>query len=376
MHDDRCLTCDRVIATPDNVDDGMCEVELSFNSRRRTSDWNRRARRDCAAHAVDWRARALAAEAERDGYRKVARDRREAAFANLVVDSIASCAATTSGLDELVTALGAKAPHAVEAAISDLVSASRDLEVYAEGKVTAKRTRSAEAEFERSRTALRAAIAAKIDHARVSAREEFDHARRVFFEDMLQRRDITSPCQECEGYGVRAYPSTATWHRGAGGQMITSDVCDRCWGSGDAVKRGVDLRKMASAASALPPIDDDAQELIDGLVAANRPDRGKRTKIAAAAPATVGDFVIEYADPIAPSVWIGQEKPTHKIRQLRAGRVRSWSSGGGWDAWGTAMMRVDFDLPARMITDAAEAEADPSSRWPLVAATPPEDPAR
>jgi hypothetical protein len=84
-----------------------------------------------------------------------------------------------------------------------------------------------------------------------------------------------------------------------------------------------------------------------------------------AAPATVGDFVIEYADPIAPSVWIGQEKPTHKIRQLRAGRVRSWSSGGGWDAWGTAMMRVDFGLPARLITDVAEAEADPSSRWPI-----------
>ena len=59
---DRCPTCDRVIATTDNADDGMCEVELSFNSRR-TSDWNRRARRDCAAHAVDWRARALAAEA-------------------------------------------------------------------------------------------------------------------------------------------------------------------------------------------------------------------------------------------------------------------------------------------------------------------------
>ena len=41
--------------------------------------------------------------------------------------------------------------------------------------------------------------------------------------------------------------------------------------------------------------------------------------------------------------------------------------GGGWDAWGTAMMRVDFDLPARLITDAAEAEADPASRWPIAA---------
>lgn len=31
------------------------------------------------------------------------------------------------------------------------------------------------------------------------------------------------------------------------------------------------------------------------------------------------------------------------------------------------MMRVDFDLPARLITDAAEAEADPASRWPIAA---------
>lgn len=58
----RCPTCDRVIATRDNADDGMCEVELSY-SRRRSSDWNRRARRACDDHAVDWRARALAAEA-------------------------------------------------------------------------------------------------------------------------------------------------------------------------------------------------------------------------------------------------------------------------------------------------------------------------
>ena len=85
---------------------------------------------------------------------------------------------------------------------------------------------------------------------------------------------------------------------------------------------------------------------------------------APAAPATVGDFVIEYADPIAPSVWIGPEKPTHKIRQLRAGRVRSWASGGGWDAWGTAMMRVDFGLTARLVP-ASEADADPASRGPI-----------
>ena len=62
MHDDRCPNCDRVIATADNADEGMCEVELSY-SRRRSSDWNLRARRACDDHAVDWRTRALAAEA-------------------------------------------------------------------------------------------------------------------------------------------------------------------------------------------------------------------------------------------------------------------------------------------------------------------------
>ena len=40
-------------------------------------------------------------------------------------------------------------------------------------------------------------------------------------------------CKTCDGWGVYAYPTTATWHGGIGGQMFTSDVCDECWGSGD-----------------------------------------------------------------------------------------------------------------------------------------------
>lgn len=39
-------------------------------------------------------------------------------------------------------------------------------------------------------------------------------------------------CQECGGAGVKAYGSTATWRGGIGGQMITNDVCNKCWGSG------------------------------------------------------------------------------------------------------------------------------------------------
>ncbi len=40
-------------------------------------------------------------------------------------------------------------------------------------------------------------------------------------------------CSRCGGLGHRAYPTSATWHGGAGGMTVTGDLCDRCWGSGD-----------------------------------------------------------------------------------------------------------------------------------------------
>lgn len=82
----------------------------------------------------------------------------------------AAIAKAIADAEERGRADSAAAPHDVEAAISDLVEASRDLEVYAEGKVTAKRTRSAERSFGRARTALRASIAAEIDRARAEGR--------------------------------------------------------------------------------------------------------------------------------------------------------------------------------------------------------------
>lgn len=39
-------------------------------------------------------------------------------------------------------------------------------------------------------------------------------------------------CTGCGGSGWKTYGSTATYHGGAGGQSLTNDVCDRCWGSG------------------------------------------------------------------------------------------------------------------------------------------------
>ena len=41
-------------------------------------------------------------------------------------------------------------------------------------------------------------------------------------------------CEECGGSGYRVYDSTATWREGAGGSTMTTDVCDKCWGSGDS----------------------------------------------------------------------------------------------------------------------------------------------
>lgn len=68
--------------------------------------------------------------------------------------------------------------------------------------------------------------------------------REQHFREFLDHRGVETPCIRCSGLGVRAYGSTATWRGGIGGQMITSDVCDRCWGSGDEQRRWTDLRAI------------------------------------------------------------------------------------------------------------------------------------
>jgi hypothetical protein len=64
-------------------------------------------------------------------------------------------------------------------------------------------------------------------------------------EILLSWRNVTDPCETCSGSGVRTYSTTATWRYNCiGGSMCTTDVCDRCWGTGDLHRRGADLRYL------------------------------------------------------------------------------------------------------------------------------------
>ena len=59
--------------------------------------------------------------------------------------------------------------------------------------------------------------------------------RQKIWEDFIRCRGVEPEriCEECGGLGVKVYGDTSTWRGGIGGQAITNDVCNRCWGSGD-----------------------------------------------------------------------------------------------------------------------------------------------
>lgn len=67
----------------------------------------------------------------------------------------------------------------------------------------------------------------------------------------LSRRLAGVACDACRGLGDRIYPTTATWHGGAGCATPTLGVCDRCWRSGRRDQRGPDLREAARVSDAL-----------------------------------------------------------------------------------------------------------------------------
>lgn len=80
--------------------------------------------------------------------------------------------------------------------------------------------------------------------------EDLESQRDDVYDNMLRWRGIDrgsgdEPCKRCSGSGVAVYGSASTWRGGISGQVITSDVCDKCWGSGNAESPWVNLRKLA-----------------------------------------------------------------------------------------------------------------------------------
>ena len=62
-------------------------------------------------------------------------------------------------------------------------------------------------------------------------------------------------CGKCRGTGVRLYGSSSTYRGGFGGQAMTRDLCNACWGSGtttpfrdiNELYREIEKAKIASA---------------------------------------------------------------------------------------------------------------------------------
>lgn len=81
-------------------------------------------------------------------------------------------------------------------------------------------------------------------------------------------RGVETPCPVCDGWGVRTYSSTALWRGGVGGQMLTSGVCDRCWGSGDKSKPWVDLREVEATRVRAEKAEAENARLREGMMEA------------------------------------------------------------------------------------------------------------
>lgn len=65
----------------------------------------------------------------------------------------------------------------------------------------------------------------------------------VAYRDMLDARNVRTPCSKCSGYGWRRH-SSSSWRCGMG--CSGPDVCNYCLGSGDEHRHGIDLRATDS----------------------------------------------------------------------------------------------------------------------------------
>jgi len=91
----------------------------------------------------------------------------------------------------------------------------------------------------------------KAENETLVERAEKAEAGETLHAYLLMVRHIETACKACGGSGVCAYGDTGTWHRGGmAGQVVTSDICDECWGTGDADRKGVDMKKLQALVAA------------------------------------------------------------------------------------------------------------------------------
>lgn len=83
-----------------------------------------------------------------------------------------------------------------------------------------------------------------------SLRDLLEAAKEDAYARLLRHRGVEEPCPTCRGLGTRGYGSGSTWRGGMGTAAYATDVCDTCWGTGDASRVGVDLRKLEAARDA------------------------------------------------------------------------------------------------------------------------------
>ena len=81
-------------------------------------------------------------------------------------------------------------------------------------------------------------------------------------QDFLQMRGVDTPCKQCGGLGTRTYGTSSTWRNRPSGQMMTTGVCDHCWGSGDEDRKWPDLRVLEARMAALKKAGRDVLEFL------------------------------------------------------------------------------------------------------------------
>ena len=65
-----------------------------------------------------------------------------------------------------------------------------------------------------------------------------------FINTLKRAKRIFKICDRCRGLGTYMYGNGATYRRGMGVASMTIDICDQCWGSGDADRTLTNIKEL------------------------------------------------------------------------------------------------------------------------------------